>query len=58
MNYKELLPHFESSTSWSDHRKFMRSFCRFHQVLFGRPYICTMDDLLGPVTKGLVLFPK
>ena len=40
-------------------RKFMRkSFCRFHQVLFGRPYVCTMDGLPSLVTKGLVLFPK
>ena len=39
-------------------RKFMRSFCRFHQVLLGHPYVCTMDDLPGLVTKGLVLFPK
>ena len=46
-------------TPWSDHKEvYEKSFCRFHQVLFGRPYVCTMDSLPGLVTKGLVLFPK
>ena len=27
-------------------------------MLFGHPYVCTMDDLPGPVTNGFVLFPK
>ena len=59
MNYEELLPCFESSTSWSDHKEvYEKSSCRFHQVLFGRPYVCTVDDLTSPIPKGLVLFLK
>ena len=53
---QELLPRFESSTSWLDYKEvYEKSSCRFHQVLFGRPYVCTMDDLPGPIPKGLVL---
>ena len=59
MYYEELLPRFESSTSWSNHKEvYEKSSYRFHRVLFGRPYDCTMDDLPGPIPKGLVLFPK
>ena len=53
---QELLPCFESSTSWLDYKEvYEKSSCRFHQVLFGRPYVCTMDDLPRPIPKGLVL---
>ena len=56
-NYEELFPHFESSTLWLDHKEiYEKSFCKIHQVLFDRPYVCTMDDLPGLVIKGLVLF--
>ena len=59
MYYEELLPRFESSTSWSDHKEvYEKSSYRFHRVLFGRPYVCTMDDVPGPIPKGLVLFPE
>ena len=58
-NYEELLPRFESSTLWSNHKGvYEKSFCRIHQVLFGHPYVCIMDDPPCLVTKGLVLFPK
>ena len=57
MYYEELLASFENSTSWSDHKEvYEKSSCRFHQVLFGRPYV--MDDLPGLIPKRLLLFPK
>ena len=59
MNYEEILPCFESSTSGLDHKEvYEKSSCRFHQVLFDRPYVCIVDDLTSPIPKGLVLFPK
>ena len=59
MNYEELLPCFESSTSWLDYKEvYEKSSCRFHEVLFDRPYVCIVDDLTSPIPKGLVLFPK
>ena len=57
MNYEEILPCFESSTSGLD-QVYEKSSCRFHQVLFDRPYVCIVDDLTSPIPKGLVLFPK
>ena len=53
----ELLPRFKSSILWLDYKElYEKSFCRIHQVLFDRPCVYTMDNLLGLVIKGLVLF--